>query len=166
MRSHNLCKTLVTSLMVLGTGVMSLPSHAQGAPEDGPRARPVPSAEAIARFEQEHARRQQALHDKLNITAAQEGAWATYRKAMDIKPMPPKEEAATLTTPERLERELAHMKERQTHLVDRIAATKALYAVLTPEQQQAFDAHHAHGPRPHGKKPRPGVGPKDGPLKD
>lgn len=161
-------KTLVASLLVIGMGAMSLPSHAQDAPREERRPRPVLTAESIAQIQQDQVRRHAQLHDKLDITAAQEDAWKAYVKAAEIRlpqggGMPRADAAERMTTPERLERELARVNEHRDRLVERVAATKALYAVLTPQQQQLFDAHPAHGPKPHGKKPRHGHGPKDGP---
>jgi protein CpxP len=163
-------KTLATGLMVIGMGVMSLPSYAQGAPGDGVREKPALSAEKIAKFEKEKARRDAALHDKLKITATQEDAWKAYLQSTKFAHKPgehrlSKEERAKLTTPERLERQLAWMKQGEARLVERIAATKALYAVLTTEQQQAFDAHSAREHKEHGKKFRHGGGQKDGSTK-
>jgi len=37
-------------------------------------------------------------------------------------------------------------KQHQAYMAERLEAMKTFYAVLTPEQQKVFDAHHA-GPR-------------------
>lgn len=139
-------KTLATGLMVIGLGVMSLPSHAQSTTGDQQHAKPVWSADKIAKFEKEKARRQADLHDKLKITAAQEDAWKAFTQSTQFKPHDggqrlSKEERAKLTTPERLDRQLEWAKQSQARLVERVAATKALYATLSTEQQQIFDAN-------------------------
>jgi protein CpxP len=158
-------KTVATGLMVIGLGMASLPSYAQGAPDGAPRDRAPLTAEQIAKFEKEKASRDAKLHDQLKITAAQEDAWKAYLQSTSFphprgeKP-PRKEDQIKLTTPERLERQLEWMKKGQAHLVERIAATKALYAILTTEQQQMFDAHSARMDKKHGKPFRHG-GPRD-----
>ena len=66
---------------------------------------------------------------------------------------------ASLTTPERLDRVASRMAERQAAFQQRATAIKQFYAVLSPEQQRAFDAlpglagggHHMFGGMgPHG----------------
>jgi hypothetical protein len=55
-----------------------------------------------------------------------------------------------LTTPQRMDRMLAKMDEHRAMMVRHIEAVKRFYAQLTPAQQKAFDAVHAHGPMGHG----------------
>ena len=72
-----------------------------------------------------------------------------------------------LTTPERLDKMLAHADARHTEMVAHVAAVKQFYAQLSPSQQKAFDAmgpmmmhrhggmgdhgfHHDGGPNPMG----------------
>jgi protein CpxP len=56
-----------------------------------------------------------------------------------------------LSTPERLDKMLAHVDEMRAHLVAHAAAVKQFYAQLTPSQQKAFDdlspmmMHHMGG---------------------
>jgi Spy/CpxP family protein refolding chaperone len=78
---------------------------------------------------------------------------------------------AKLTTPERIDKMKAlgaqHMAEMTAAMDKRAEATKAFYAVLTPEQQKVFDAHgmpgqgkdHSHGMH-GGKGPMQTVPPK------
>ncbi len=101
MRLH---KTLATGLMVMSMGAMSLSSYAQATPGEGPQDRPAISAEKMAKFEKEKARREAELHDRLKITAAQEDAWKTYLKSEQFPPKPgdrrlQKDERTKLTTP-------------------------------------------------------------------
>ena len=94
------------------------------------------------------------LKAKLKITAEQEGAWAAFTTAM--KPAagmmmdhkrPDRTEMDKLTTPERIDKLRAlrsqHMADRNAAMDKRDEATKALYAVLTSDQQKTFDAEHA-----------------------
>ena len=110
-------------------------------------------------------KRQAELKTKLKITPAQEGAWATFAAAM----LPPanmaggmmgthhdpkvKADMDKLTTPERIDKMRALRAERMTtmnaEMDKRGAATKAFYAVLSPEQKAVFDAITPRGGR-HG----------------
>ncbi len=100
------------------------------------------------------AKHEAELKAALKLSAAQEAAWSTFTSAMkppamDDKKRPSREEMAQLTTPQRLEKMQAMKAERDAHQAKRIEATKAFYAVLTPEQQKVFDAQ-AHGKGGHG----------------
>lgn len=102
-------------------------------------------AKMQAMMERKHA----ALKAKLKITADQEGAWTTFANAM--KPAPDamkrriemRAEMDKLTTPERIDKMRALRTERDAVMDKRADAAKALYAVLTPYQKGAFDAHAA-----------------------
>lgn len=93
-------------------------------------------------MEQHHKKLQTAL----KLTPAQEEAW---KKLLDSEmpmvmsaPMKP-DGLVKLTTPERAEKMLERMKEKQLHQAEHVAALKEFYAVLTPEQQKSFDAFHS-----------------------
>jgi len=113
-----------------------------------------------------HAKHQARLHDRLKLSAAQEAAWKTFTEKTKPDParrMAARDEVATLTTPARMDRMLALMKEGEGRMAEHAAAVKDFYAQLTPEQQKIFDdqakAWHArgHGMRHphHGKPPAP-----------
>ncbi len=92
-------------------------------------------------------KRQQALHDKLALTANQEAAWNTF--VAKIKPSERHDKAdwselSKLSTPERMDRMLAKAKEREQRFEVRVQATKDLYKQLTPAQQKVFDTLHQH----------------------
>jgi len=102
-------------------------------------------AKMQARMEQ----RQAALKAQLKLTPAQEPAWTAF--AASHKPpagMLGKQAAmpdlAKLTTPERIDKmkelRAQRMGEMTATMDQRAEATKAFYAVLTPEQQKVFDA--------------------------
>jgi periplasmic protein CpxP/Spy len=101
------------------------------------------------------------LKAKLQITAAQEGAWTAFTANMqapagkgpmshaDHKKMA--EEMQKLTTPERIDRMKAMRAERQAMMDKRAEGVKAFYAALTPEQRKVFDAEsHGHMGRQRG----------------
>lgn len=103
------------------------------------------------RLEQHH----QQLHDALKLTAEQEPAWKKLMDsekpraaAQDGKP----EDWAKLKAPERAEKMLELSKARQEQMAEHVAALKALYAVLTPEQQKTFEDFHAGHRRGMGGK--------------
>lgn len=101
-------------------------------------------AEHQAKFAERIAKHQAALHDKLKLSAAQEPAWQTFVAAVTpTLPTLHDRGTAAATTPERLDQHLAMAKQHVTKLETRVAATKAFYAQLTPEQQQTFDTETA-----------------------
>ncbi|MDD2918804.1 Spy/CpxP family protein refolding chaperone [Rhodoferax sp.] len=111
-------------------------------------------AKMQARMDARHA----ALKAQLKLTPAQEAAWSAYvanhNPAAGMKgqaaSMP---DLAKLTTPERLDKmkelRAQHMGEMTTAMDKRAEATKAFYAVLTPEQQKVFDAQTMQGRGSH-----------------
>lgn len=90
----------------------------------------------------------QHLRDVLQLRPDQDAALKTYLAATDPKAMMesmkpdgmggPMKEA--MTTPERLDRQAAHMAQMAAAFQTRAAATKTFYAALTPSQRKAFDA--------------------------
>ena len=97
-----------------------------------------------------------ALKAKLQLTSAQEPAWTSFTASMQPPapkgPRPDRAEIAKLTTPERIDKMRALRAERDAEMDKRADATKAFYAVLTPEQQKVFDANAIphFGPGEHG----------------
>jgi hypothetical protein len=146
------------------------------APADGSHhhgwGNPAQRAEMMAK----HLERQAAhLRDALQLRPDQEPALHAFLDSMK----PPAdamehmkkdhEEAAQLTTPQRLDREAARFDERRAHMVAHAEAVKRFYAQLSPSQQKAFDAmgpmrgpHGGRGGPPGPDGPRADMGP-DGP---
>ena len=95
-----------------------------------------------ARMEQRMAKRLGDLKQKLQITAAQEGAWTAWTGAM--KPTafqrPDRAEFERLATPERIERMRALRTARNAEMDKRFDATKTFYGTLTADQKKVFDA--------------------------
>ncbi|MBV8679484.1 MAG: Spy/CpxP family protein refolding chaperone [Aquitalea sp.] len=98
----------------------------------------------------------QMLHDKLKIQPAQESAWKTYTEALkpaQMPAMPAAKPGATL--PERMDGHLQMMQQHMDMMQKHVAATKALYQQLSPEQQKLFDqegqrmAEHMQHHMPH-----------------
>lgn len=144
-------KRVLTGLVAIMLGAGSFAAYADK-PGCGPGKEGRMSFEERA---QRMEKRMTELHDKLKLNANQETAWKAY--VARIKPeqrpqRPDRAEFEKLTTPERMERMLGFMQERQKRMAERVEATKSFYAVLTPEQQKIFDeqsrmgrGHHRHG---------------------
>jgi periplasmic protein CpxP/Spy len=137
-------------------------AHAPG--DRGPGQRGPRGADREKRFADMKQRREQRLHDLLQIKPDQEGAFHTFLTSLDqARPQrgqrpdgarkpgergpegrgPGAQPQPKLTTPERLDRMNQRMAERtaerQQRLQKTTAAVKAFYAVLSPEQRKAFD---------------------------
>lgn len=144
-------KTLLIATLLAGAGVSAF-ANKDGSPmmDGSPRAehhRMDP-----AKMEEMQAKRSADLKAKLKITAAQESAWTTFTAAMkpparDAQQRPDRAELEKLSTPERLDKMRAlraqHLTDMQAAMNKRDDATKAFYAVLSPEQKKLFDAEHA-----------------------
>jgi len=115
-----------------------------------------------AKRAQMHAKHLANLKAKLKITASQEAAWNTFADSMKppadmMGKRPDRAEMEKLTTPERIDKMQAlhkeHMAAMEAMMNKHAEATKAFYAVLSPEQQKTFDAETAkmgpHGDRDH-----------------
>jgi len=150
---NTLRKSLIIGMTVIGLS-SAMGAQAQEATTPHHRAYAATKFDPAKRAEHV-AQRQQKLHDALKLTAAQEPAWATYIAAM--KPQTPVGRAdrvsfKDLPAPERMEKALERQKEHLAKQESRLAALKTFYAVLTPEQQKAFDTatvrqgRHHHGP--------------------
>jgi len=106
-----------------------------------------------------------ALHDILNVRPDQDAAFQAmvasmgpeghHGMGMDMRH--DHDDMDHLTTPQRLDRMSAKMAERQAEFQRHAEAVRAFYAVLSPDQQRAFDAltglimeGHHHGMGGHG----------------
>lgn len=106
-----------------------------------------------AKFKEKMAQRQAELRQKLNLSAAQEPAWNTFIAAMtppERGQRPDRAEWDKLTAPERMERKLQRLQQREARMAKQLEAVKSFYAQLTPEQRAIFDEQmkrsrkHAH----------------------
>ena len=154
-------KNILIGLTVLGMGSAVLPLHAAQEGRQGhtmtQEQRDAKRAEFRAKRTEHFAKRQAKVHDALKLTATQEPAWAAYQAAIRpaAAPMARGERAdwQAMTAPQRMERKLERTKKRIAHMEARLAATKNLYAALSPEQQKLFDENSKRGGR-HGMKHR------------
>jgi periplasmic protein CpxP/Spy len=136
-----------------------------------PGAGSPPTAEQRAAFMHDRLEaRAKALQDVLNLRPDQQAAFQAVQAAMTPPPRGERHEqrdpsAAPLTTPQRLDRMADRMAKHEAEFHRRADAIKAFYAVLSPEQQRAFDAlpmMMAGGHRGMGRGPMGGHGPDGG----
>lgn len=158
-------RALIASLLA-SAGLYASAQPAPAAPPAGPgmgmgmagHHGPMDPAKMREMMAKRHAQHMADFKTVLRITPAQEGAWNAFTAAM----MPPggmmgvshtpeerakmHEEFEKLSTPERLEKMRALRNERQARMNaeqdKRLAAVKAFYAQLSPEQQKVFDITH------------------------
>jgi periplasmic protein CpxP/Spy len=98
-----------------------------------------------ARMQQRMAERLGELKQKLAITPAQEGSWATWTAALQPAPhqRPDRAQLQAMTTPERIDQMRALRAQRNAEMDRRMDATKAFYGSLSAEQKKVFDAESA-----------------------
>jgi protein CpxP len=152
---NTLRKQVLIALTVLGIGSAACAVQAQTAPPEGRHANAASQQERMAKWGEHMAKRQAKLHDALQLTAAQEPAWAAYQSA--IKPAAAMgmgehgDRAAwtTLSAPARMEKMIGMAKQHTAAMESHLAALNTFYAVLTPAQKKAFDAATMHGGRGH-----------------
>ena len=150
---------LLAAAVIAAAGFGAL-AQAQSAATPGPDARPDAARieQFRARMQQRMAERLGELKQKLAITSAQEGAWATWTAALQPMPhqRPDRAQFQALTTPERIDQMRALRAQREAEMDRRMDATKAFYGSLSAEQKKVFDSesmrflarggeHHHHG---------------------
>jgi len=140
--------------LVVAVAALSLGTIAVAAPGPDGQDPSAWSQEHAAKFAEHMAKRQAALHDKLALTPAQEGAWTAYTaKLQSTVPVPQPRPATPLTAPERADRMAAALQTAQQNAAVRAQAVKEFYAVLSPDQQKIFDSQfqgHRHHFGHHG----------------
>lgn len=148
----SLHKHLLAAGLLAGLGLSAIAQTPAPAPAaDGP-ARVYAHRGDPAKMQERQARRQEmrqirmerrlaALKLKLQVSAAQEGAWNAWTAAMQpaqrqrVDPA----EIVRLSTPERIDRMRALRVQRSAEMDRRGEATKAFYAALSADQQKVFD---------------------------
>lgn len=146
--------TRYAALVAIGLFVLAGPAAAQPpGPPPGmgdmhgmhrmgdPAAMKAKMAEHMAQMDRD-------MHTILRLRPDQEAAWRAFRDAMHPPAMPMAMAAPKpgMTTPQRLDEMDKKAAERQASHDKMEAATRALYAALSPDQQAVFDAlHRMHG---------------------
>jgi len=145
---------LATSLGVLAAPAISAPYECAHTGDRGG------SFEHHGEWMERHHKK---LLEALKLSPDQELAWKKFVASEGQMPAgraaAKSEDWSKLTSPERADRALEMMKDRQTRIGEHIVALKEFYAVLTPEQKKTFDDFHVgpqgdkhgiHGPRHFG----------------
>ena len=177
-------------LALMAAAVLTLSAGAVAVAQETSSPRPPPMEEGpdgpggpppMHRHHFNPAAHAQHLRDVLQLRPDQDGALKAYLEASapkawdkdrDHKPgerpgeRPGQGPREALTTPERLDREAAHLARATEAFKAHAAATKAFYAALSPSQQKAFDAMGpmggGRGPWMHRAEFRHGKGGPDG----
>jgi len=139
---------------VLGLGLVVSAAAQERGPGPGAGAPAGPrGGERQKAFEDMQKKRDQRLHDLLQIKPDQEAAFRAYVSALEqLRPQRgprrdgptasggglPGQQSPSLTTPERLDRRLQQLQKQA-------AAVKTFYAALSPEQRKVFDEFPAMG---------------------
>jgi protein CpxP len=135
--------------LIAGSGVLAASSFAMTAGgtagNGGCEARH--GQQVHARGEAARARHLSELKEKLKLAPEQEAAWNAFTRTsqpaarqMGVDRQAIRGEFEKLNTPQRLDKMLAMSELRHARMLERIQATKAFYAQLSPEQQSVFDA--------------------------
>jgi protein CpxP len=158
-------KNMIAAAMLATLGLAAVAQTPPGQPPYGAGAASSASApqqqgdrhDPAKRLER-FAARMAKVKEKLQITPAQEGAWANWITAIQPSANLQRPDRAALeqvTTPQRIDQMRALRTQRSVIMDRRAEATKTFYAALTPAQQALFDAgaarmgRHGHGGHHH-----------------
>jgi hypothetical protein len=144
---------------VLGFGLVVSAAAQDRGPGPGVTAPGARGADRQKSFEDMQHRREQRLHDLLQIKPDQETAFRAFAASLEqARPQRHRQggpderrgsaagdQRETLTTPQRLDRQAQRLADAQQRLQKESAAVKTFYAVLTPDQRKAFDAMGGEG---------------------
>jgi protein CpxP len=148
-------KQLIAALMLAGLGLAAVAQTPSAPPAGGPGGPGRPGMDRMERhdparmqqmMQERRAQRMARLKETLQITPAQESAWATWtasRQPPANWKRPDRSELERLPTPERIDRMRALRTERAALMDRRGEATKAFYAVLNVTQKRVFDLETA-----------------------
>jgi len=145
-----------SSLIASGTTLAEQPKG-QVSPGTAEPSYQEPAAGEWAEF---MAFKLEKLHAALKVNPSQETAWNEWSGKISAGRSEWKERRKEFETwrnlpvPDRMEKMLAFAKERVSKLEERLAATKAFYATLSPEQRQIFDKEFTFGPHSRAGKYR------------
>lgn len=149
MKSKSFTQRAVLAGLIAGSGILAASAYAVSADraDDRPRCEARQQQAGAGGWQARRTAHLAGLKEKLKLGAGQEAAWNAFASAVQPGPRQPgvdrkamREEFAQLSTPERLDRMQAMAATRHARMAERVAATRAFYAQLTPEQQRVFDA--------------------------
>lgn len=141
-------KQVLIALAVLSMGSAAVAVQAQTAPAEGRHGHAATQEQRMAKMGEHFAKRQAKLHDALQLTPAQESAWAAYQSA--IRPTAPAAMGerggwANLSAPARMEKMIGMTEQRTAMMKSHLGALNTFYATLTPAQKKVFDANTMGG---------------------
>ena len=144
----NTSKFALVGLAAIAVGAAASSAFAMspGCGEGGMMFQGAASGDSKGKFAAFIEKRHAELHKQLNLSAEQEPAWKAFTENVQAalpQGRPNREELRKLSTPERMDKMLATMKEREKQMESGAAAIKEFYAVLTPEQRKQFDEQSA-----------------------
>ena len=140
---NTLRKSIIIGLAVFGLGGTTLAVQAHEGQGHGAK-----HEQMKAKWGERAVQRTLKLQETLKLTPAQQPAWTTYNSAIKPAGLGAKDERGergergawkTMAAPERMAKRIEMAKQRVTMMETRLEATKAFYAVLTPEQKKLFD---------------------------
>jgi protein CpxP len=146
---NSLRKHVLIALVVAGFGSAAI-AQTTAAPE-GRHGHAASQEQRMAKWGEHFAKRQAKLHAALQLTAAQEPAWAAYQAAIKPAPMAARGDRAawaTLSAPARMEKMIAMAKQHTAAMESKLGALNTFYATLTPAQKKVFD-ENTRGGRGH-----------------
>lgn len=138
---NTLRKSIIIGLAVLGLGGTTLAVQAH----EGHGAK---HEQMKAAWGERAAKRTLKLQEALKLTPAQQSAWSSYTSAIKPPERADRGERGawkTMAAPDRMAKRIEMAKQRVTMMETRLEATKAFYAVLTPEQKKLFDQNSMRG---------------------
>ncbi|MES2757851.1 MAG: Spy/CpxP family protein refolding chaperone [Pseudomonadota bacterium] len=148
---NSLRKHVLIALIVSGFGSAAI---AQTAPApEGRHGHAATQEQRIAKWGEHFAKRQAKLHAALQLTSAQEPAWAAYQAAIKPAPMAGRGDRAgwaALSAPARMEKMIAMAKQHTAAMESKLGPLNAFYATLTPAQKKVFDENTRGGRGGHG----------------
>lgn len=140
--------------LLAGSGILAASSYAMsdGGPANKGGCEARHGHQVQSRWDEHRTERLSVLKEKLKLAPAQEAAWNAFAgagqpatRAVGVDRQAMRAEFAKLNTPQRLDKILAMSDLRHAKMLERIQATKAFYAQLSPEQQSVFDAQAMPG---------------------
>ena len=144
-------KTLLPAVAIVAAGAVAVPAFAH--PEDcfgGNQRMGERGPKGGERMQERMKMRQQQLYDALKLTPAQEKAWEAFQQshpAANGVQRPDPAEFAKLPAPERAEKMLENMKQHEAAMGKHVAAMRAFYDQLSPEQKKVFDEQFMQRPQ-------------------
>jgi Spy/CpxP family protein refolding chaperone len=148
LKTSTVQRLAIAGALSLGLAASAACAQDRPARPGAPHAQGPRGPDGHQRFTEMKQRREQRLHDLLQIRPDQDAAFRVFLAAVEqARPQRGREAGprrgpgpqARLSAPERLDRLTQRAAERQQRLQKTTAAVKTFYAVLSAEQRKAFD---------------------------